>query len=244
MVANTGLLSNKPIPADERLILALDVPSPEEAWRLAMRLGPRVRFYKLGLELFMAGGYFELVAALRERGNRVFVDLKFFDVPQTVASAVRQLATRGADFCTIHGNDAIMEAACAVKEDLRVLAVTVLTSLDQHDMQALGFQTDISSLVLSRARRALELGCDGVVSSGLEAERLRYDLGDRLLIVVPGIRPGLNRPADDQKRTMDVEEAFRAGADHIVVGRPIHAAADPCAAAEDIQNRIALLFGG
>ncbi|MFO1120292.1 MAG: orotidine 5'-phosphate decarboxylase / HUMPS family protein [Rhodospirillales bacterium] len=111
-------------------------------------------------------------------------------------------------------------------------------------MEALGFQTDIASLVLSRARRALELGCDGVVSSGLEAQRLRSDLGDRLLVVVPGIRPALNRPADDQKRTMDVEEAFRAGADYIVVGRPIHAAADPCAAAEDIQNRIALLFGG
>jgi orotidine-5'-phosphate decarboxylase len=244
MVADTGLLSNKPIPADERLILALDVPSPEDAWQLVMRLGPRVRFYKLGLELFMAGGYFELIAALRDRGIRVFVDLKFFDVPQTVASAVRQLAARGADFCTVHGNDAILEAACTVKEDLRILAVTVLTSLDQGDMDALGFQTDIPSLVLSRAQRALALGCDGVISSGLEAARLRRDLGERLLIVVPGIRPALNRPADDQKRTMDVEDAFRAGADHIVVGRPIHAAADPCAAAEDIQQRIALLFGG
>ena len=107
MVAENGLLSNKPIPPDERLILALDVPSPEDAWQLVMRLGPRVRFYKLGLELFMAGGYFELIAALRDRGIRVFVDLKFFDVPQTVASAVRQLAARGADFCTVHGNDAI-----------------------------------------------------------------------------------------------------------------------------------------
>jgi orotidine-5'-phosphate decarboxylase len=244
MVADTGLLSNKPIPADERLILALDVPSPEDAWQLVMRLGPRVRFYKLGLELFMAGGYFELIAALRDRGIRVFVDLKFFDVPQTVASAVRQLAARGADFCTVHGNDAILEAACTVKEDLRILAVTVLTSLDQGDMDALGFQTDIPSLVLSRAQRALALGCDGVISSGLEAARLRRDLGERLLIVVPGIRPALNRAADDQKRTMDVEDAFRAGADYIVVGRPIHAAADPCAAAEDIQQRIALLFGG
>lgn len=244
MLAGTDQLSNKPIPVDERLILALDVPSPEDAWQLVMRLGPRVRFYKLGLELFMAGGYFELIAALRDRGIRVFVDLKFFDVPQTVASAVRQLAARGADFCTVHGNDAIMQAACAVKEDLRILAVTVLTSLDQGDMDALGFQTDISSLVLSRAQRALALGCDGVVSSGLEAAKLRRDLGERLLIVVPGIRPALNRPVDDQKRTMDVEDAFRAGADHIVVGRPIHAAADPCAAAEDIQQRIALLFGG
>jgi len=151
MVLDRGLLSTKPIPPDERLILALDVPGPEEAWQVVTSLGPRVRFYKLGLELFMAGGYFELVAALRDRGARVFVDLKFFDVPQTVAAAVRQLARRGADFCTVHGNDAILEAACAVKEDLRVLAVTVLTSLDQHDMEALGFQTDIPSLVLSRA---------------------------------------------------------------------------------------------
>ena len=242
MVAYRGLLSNKPIPPVERLILALDVPSPEQAWQLVTRLGSRVRFYKLGLELFMAGGYFELIAALRSQGLRVFVDLKFFDVPQTVSSAVRQLAARGADFCTVHGNDAILQAACAAKEDLRVLAVTVLTSLDQGDMDALGFQTDISSLVLSRAQRALALGCDGVISSGLEAARLRSDLGERLLIVVPGIRPVLNRPIDDQKRTMDVEDAFRAGADHIVVGRPIHAAADPCAAAEEIQNRIAALF--
>ena len=167
----------------------------------------------------------------------------FFDVPQTVSSAVRQLARRGADFVTVHGNDAILEAACAVKDDLRILAVTVLTSLDEGDMRALGFETDIPSLVLSRARRALAVGCDGVISSGLEANRLRRELGDRLLIVVPGIRPAHNRPMDDQKRTMDVEQAFFAGADHIVVGRPIHGAADPRAAAHDIQNRIAAVFG-
>jgi orotidine-5'-phosphate decarboxylase len=244
VVLDEGLLSKKPIPPEERLILALDLSNPAAAWRLVEQLGSRVNFYKIGLELFMAGGYFELLAALRERGKKVFVDLKFFDVPQTVAAAVRQLARRGADLATVHGNDAILEAACAAKEELRIVAVTVLTSLDQGDMDALGFKTDIASLVLSRARRALALGCDGVVSSGLEARQLRMELGDRLLIVVPGIRPGLNRPVDDQKRTMDVEEAFRAGADHIVVGRPIHAAPDPRAAAEDIQNRIALLFEG
>jgi orotidine-5'-phosphate decarboxylase len=244
MVAGMELLSDKPIPPDERLILALDLPSAAAAWKLVERLDSRVKFYKLGLELFMAGGYFELIAALRDRGKRVFVDLKFFDVPQTVSSAVRQLAKRGADLTTVHGNDAILEAACAVKEDLRILAVTVLTSLDVADMQALGFQTDIPALVLSRARRALAIGCDGVVSSGLEASRLRRELGGRLLIVVPGIRPAVNRPVDDQKRTMDVEDAFLAGADHIVVGRPIHGAADPCAEAEDIQRRIAALFAG
>lgn len=243
MIVAASRLSSKPIPGDERLILALDLPSPEAAWRMVRLLGPRVQFYKLGLELFMAGGYFELMAALREIGKRVFVDLKFFDVPQTVSSAVRQLARHGADLATVHGNDAILEAACAAKGDLRILAVTVLTSLDAADMQALGFQTDIPSLVLSRARRALAIGCDGVISSGLEASGLRRELGDRLLIVVPGIRPASNRPIDDQKRTMDVEEAFLAGADHIVVGRPIHGAANPCAAAEAIQGRIAALFG-
>jgi orotidine-5'-phosphate decarboxylase len=242
MVVASGLLSSKPIPPDERLIVALDLPSAEVAWRMVERLGPRVRFYKLGLELFMAGGYFELIAALRERDKRVFVDLKFFDVPQTVGAAVRQLTRRGADLATVHGNDAILEAACAVKEGLRILAVTVLTSLDAADMADLGFRTDIPTLVLSRARRALRIGCDGVVSSGLEAKRLRRELGDRLLIVVPGIRPVLNRPVDDQKRTMDIEEAFFAGADHIVVGRPILGASDPVAAAEDMQQRIGVIF--
>ena len=243
MIVAASPVSSKPIPGDERLILALDLPSPEAAWRMVRLLGPRVQYYKLGLELFMAGGYFELMAALREIGKRVFVDLKFFDVPQTVSSAVRQLARHGADLATVHGNDAMLEAACAAKGDLRILAVTVLTSLDAADMKALGFQTDIPSLVLSRARRALAIGCDGVISSGLEASSLRRELGDRLLIVVPGIRPTSNRPVYDQKRTMDVEEAFLAGADHIVVGRPIHGAADPRAAAEAIQDRIAALFG-
>jgi orotidine-5'-phosphate decarboxylase len=243
MIVAPGTLSTKPIPPEERLIVALDLPSAEAAWQMVQALGSRVRFYKLGLELFMAGGCFALMAALRDRGKRVFVDLKFFDVPQTVSSAVRQLARRGADFATVHGNDAILEAACAVKEDLRILAVTVLTSLDEADMRALGFETDIPSLVLSRARRALAVGCDGVVSSGLEASGLRRELGERVLVVVPGIRPAHNRPLDDQKRTMDVEEAFFAGADHIVVGRPIHAAADPRAAAEGIQDRIAAVFG-
>lgn len=237
-----GLLSTKSIPPEERLIVALDLPGPELAWRMVQRLGDRVRFYKLGLELFMAGGTFELIPLLRDLGKRVFVDLKFFDVPNTVAGAVRQLARRGVDFATVHGNDAMLKAACDASDHMRILAVTVLTSLDQGDLDDLGFQTDPASLVLSRAKRALAVGCDGVVSSGLEASALRRDLGERFLIVVPGIRPVLNRSADDQKRTVDVEEAFQLGADHIVVGRPIYGATEPEAAAEVIQNRIASLF--
>ena len=231
------------IPVRDRLILALDVESAEDARELVERLGDAVTFYKVGLELFLAGGIWELIDWLRERGKRVFIDLKLFDVPQTVARAVARLNGRGIDFVTVHGNDAILEAACAAKEDIRVLAVTVLTSLDRGDLDDLGFAVDVEDLVLSRAKRALELGCDGVVASGQEAPGIDERFGDRLLVVVPGIRPVDNRPADDQKRTVDVEEAFDRGADHIVIGRPIRNAPDPREAAEAIQKRIAVHFG-
>lgn len=233
-------LSKKLIPCNERLIFALDVPSAEEAKQLVTRLGECVQFYKMGLELFMAGGYFELMDWLIGQGKKVFVDLKFFDVPQTVQSAVARLRETGASFTTVHGNDKILQAAAAVKGDLKILAVTVLTSLDQGDLDDLGFQVDVGKLVLSRARRALELGCDGVISSGLEAPALRADLDDRLLVITPGIRPVAN--VDDQKRTVNVEQAFHNGADYIVVGRPIKNAHDPKKAAQQIQATIAKVF--
>jgi orotidine-5'-phosphate decarboxylase len=232
----------KNIPVEERLIFALDVPTTEEARSLVLELGDSVRFYKLGLEIFMAGGYYELIKWLIERDKKVFADLKFFDVPETVRSAVRQLKGRGVSFTTVHGNDSILEAAVKEKDDLKILAVTVLTSLDQNDIKDLGFKVNVKDLVLSRAKRALEIGCDGVISSGLEAPRLREGLGDRFIIVTPGIRPVENKPDDDQKRTVDVEEAFRNGADYIVVGRPIKKAHDRKAAAEAIQKRIAAIF--
>jgi len=238
----TSLLSAKPIPPAERLIVALDVPDADAARALVERLGSAVGFYKIGLELFMAGGYFELLDWLVARDKRVFVDLKFFDVPETVRAAVRALAGRGASFATVHGNQSIMEAAGKEKGDLKILAVTVLTSLDRGDLDDLGFACDVEKLVLSRARRALEAGCDGIVSSGLEAPLIRRELGDRLLVVTPGIRPVENRPADDQKRTVDVAQAFRNGADYIVVGRPIRQAADPEAAARAVQETIRSLF--
>jgi orotidine-5'-phosphate decarboxylase len=235
-------LSTKKLPIDERLIIALDFPSVEEAENFVDLLGDTVVFYKLGLELFMAGGYFELVERLRNRGKKIFVDLKFFDVPATVGSAVRQLAKHGASFATVHGNDAILEAAAKEKGDLKILAVTVLTSLDKGDMDDLGFKVDVGELVLSRAKRAIKLGCDGVISSGLEAPGLRSELGGNFLVVSPGIRPVKNTETDDQKRTVDVEEAFLNGADYIVVGRPIRNAPDPKKAAEEHQVRIAKLF--
>ena len=230
------------VPRAERLIVALDVASPAEARALVEKLGETARFYKVGLELFMAGGYFDLVDWLVARGSRVFVDLKFFDVPQTVARAVANLRGRGVSFATVHGNQAMMEAAALEKAEVKILAVTVLTSLDRGDLDDLGFSCDVERLVLSRARRAIEAGCDGVISSGLEAGRLKAEFKDRLLVVTPGIRPVENKPDDDQKRTVDVAQAFAAGADYIVVGRPIRQAADPRAAAQAIQDTVAKIF--
>jgi orotidine-5'-phosphate decarboxylase len=238
--SETPAHSRKSIATRERLIFALDVAGTHEGRALVERLGDSVTFYKLGLEFFMAGGYFEFLAWLHARGKKAFVDLKFFDVPNTVASAVRALRKQPASFATVHGNDEILKAAVAEKGDLKILAVTALTSLDDGDLRSLGFSVDVPALVLSRAQRALEIGCDGVVSSGLEAARIRNALGEKLMIVVPGIRPVAN--VDDQKRTVDVEDAFRLGADYIVVGRPIRAASDPAEAAEAIQRRIAALF--
>lgn len=231
----------KRIPRAERLILALDVASVEEAKSLVQRLGDSVGFYKVGLELFMADGAFGLVEWLSREEKKVFVDLKFFDIPETVRAAVRGLRNRGVTFATVHGNQAMLEAAGAEKGEVKILAVTALTSLDQGDLDDLGFQCDIQTLVLSRARRALEAGCDGVISSGLEAPALKRELGDRLLVVTPGVRPVQNR-SDDQKRTVDVAQAFGNGADYIVVGRPIRHAPDPRAAAQAIQATIERVF--
>ncbi len=243
-VAAPNNLSTKQIPARERLILALDVPSLDEGKRWVDRLGDSVQFYKLGLQFLMSGGYFDMVDWLDAQGKKVFADIKFFDVPETVKLAVEQLQHRRVTFATVHGNDPMIEAAVSAKGHVKILAVTVLTSLDRGDLDDLGFQCDPEELVLSRARRALALGCDGVISSGLEAARLRGELGANFLIVSPGIRPVENRPSDDQKRTVDVEDAFLRGADYIVVGRPIRQAADPRAKAQEIQSKIAGLFAG
>jgi orotidine-5'-phosphate decarboxylase len=157
-------------------------------------------------------------------------------------AAVRQLSSRGVTFVTVHGNQGIMEAAAKAKGSMKVLAVTVLTSLDRGDLDDLGFACDVDKLVISRARRAFEAGCDGIVASGLELPALRRAVDNRLLVVTPGIRPVENRPVDDQKRVVTVDQAFRDGADYIVVGRPIRDAADPRKAAEAIQQTIAGIF--
>ena len=223
----------------ERLIFALDVAELDQARDLVQKLGDSVEFYKIGLEFFLSGNYFELAEELRASGKKVFADLKLFDIPATVASAVKQLARRDVQFCTVHGNDSMLRAAAEAKGEMKILAVTALTSLDQGDLDDLGFDCDVGSLVLSRAKRALECGCDGVVSSGMEVPGLRDSVDSALLTVCPGIRPVHNDEADDQQRVVTPYKAIRSGADYLVVGRPIRDAADPAAAAEAIQEEIA-----
>ena len=231
---------NNQIPTTDRLIFALDVTTADQARSLVATLGDTVSFYKLGLELLACGEYFVLAEELRKQGKQIFLDLKLFDVPRTVAATVKGLRRFGDSFVTVHGNDDMLKAANAEKGDLKILAVTALTSLDQNDIDALGFKCSVRKLVLSRARRAVAVGCDGVIASGLEAGALRETLGSKHLIITPGIRPVAN--VDDQKRTVDLAQAFENGADYIVVGRPIREATSPAEVAAQMQAQIRTIF--
>jgi len=230
-----------PIPRRERLIAALDVPTAAEARALVEKLGSSVAFYKIGLELATSGEYFTLLDWLVKRGNRVFCDLKLHDIPETVRRAVANLRGRGVTFLTVHADRGVMEAAAKEKGEIGILAVTVLTSTSQADLAAQGYAGKMEDLVLARAGAAADLGCDGVICSGLEVAAIKAKLGNRLLAVTPGIRPAGGDVAD-QKRVVDVAQAFRNGADYIVVGRPIRDAKDPAAAAEAIQSTVASIF--
>ena len=231
----------KNINREDRLVFALDVDSIDKAKALVELLGDSVNFYKIGLELLMTGQYFSLLDWLVKKNKKVFVDLKFFDVPATVGRTVARLSDYGATFATIHGNQGIMEYAAQNKGHLKILAVTALTSLDQGDLNDLGFQCNVQDLVISRAKRAFEAGCDGVVSSGLEVPFLREFVDNRLIALTPGIRPVANTN-DDQKRVVDVATAFKNGSDYIVVGRPIKNAHNPYQTAMGIQNIINGIF--
>jgi orotidine-5'-phosphate decarboxylase len=233
------MIKPKDIPLNERIIFALDVDSKQKAAQWVERLEGHIKFYKVGLQLFIAG-WFPVIDMITERGHKVMVDLKLFDVPETVKLAVRQLKNHKVTFATVHGNDPIIRAAVEEKGDLKVLAVTVLTSFDETDMRQMGFSGTVADLVYYRAKRALDLGCDGIISSGLEAAAIRKDLGDNFLIVTPGIRPGKNIeiPEDDQRRIATAQKAIADGADYIVVGRPISTAQDPIAVVESMQAEI------
>jgi len=222
----------KDIHLKDRLILALDMPTVEEAARLVAQLQEGVHFYKVGLELLFAGGL-DFAQHLKAQGKRVFLDMKLLDIGNTVERAVANAADFGVDFLTVHGQDLKTLRAAVVgrgHSDLKLLAVTVLTNLSAEDLIQQGSTLSPSDLVLQRARLAQEAGFDGVIASGQEAHRIRQAVGQDFLIVTPGIR--LEGSAmDDQERVMTPEHAIRAGADHIVVGRPITEADDPRAAA-------------
>lgn len=233
----------KEIALRDRIIVALDVDQREKAQAVVKACESHIGFFKVGLQLFMAD-YFSTIDWILDRGHKVMLDLKFFDIPETVKLAVEQVNDRGVSLATIHGNDPIIRAALEARGDMKLLAVTVLTSFGEEDMRAMGMTGSIADLVMFRARRALELGCDGVVSSGLEAEGLRQELGSRLLIVTPGIRPGANvKTDDDQIRVMTAGNAVQGGADHLVVGRPITRAEDPIGVIEAMQAEIVGVTG-
>jgi len=238
-------MSRGPLPlrADERLIFALDVPGRAEAIDWVERLGDAVSFYKIGMELLASGEYFAVLDELARRDKRVFVDLKFFDIPATIAGVVRRLSQWPVSYCTIHGwHPAMMEAAAAANtSDMRLLAVTVLTSMGRADLAQMGIDREPVDVVVERALAAQRAGIDGVIASGQEAAPIRAATGAGFSIVCPGIRPG-GPAGDDQQRTVGVAQAFRDGADAIVVGRPIRLAPDPRAAAQAMQREVADFF--
>ena len=222
----------------DRLIVALDLPDVERAEAMIARLGETVTFYKIGYQLAFAGGL-DYARKLTQSGKRVFLDLKLHDIGNTVAAGVKSVAGLGASFLTVHAYPQVMQAAVAAREhNLRILAVTVLTSLNEADLKEAGYATTVAELAARRAAQARDLGVDGLVCSPEEVANLRRIVGAGLTLVTPGIRPA-GSDTGDQKRVATPAAAIAAGADYLVVGRPIIAAPDPKAAAQAIIAEIA-----
>ncbi|MEM7070569.1 MAG: orotidine-5'-phosphate decarboxylase [Pseudomonadota bacterium] len=248
-------MAQSPYPLKERLIIALDVDDPQSALRLVNELGEHVCFYKIGYQLFYTKGSYELIERLRQKGKKIFLDLKLHDVPRTVFSAIKSLNDIQPDFLTLHSEKNLIKAAidaldvCANKKT-KLLAVTVLTSIDAGDLKASGITLSLTELVKMRAIEAESLGCAGVVASALEAKLLRQVLKPSSLIVTPAIR--LSEPAlkheplksgsafkkDDQKRVLTPQTAIRNGADYLVIGRPVTHATQPLKTVLAIQSMI------
>lgn len=226
------------LPADDRLYVALDLPSIEQARELTETLGDSVSSYKIGLQLLPIGGM-DLARSLKDKGKQVFLDFKFHDIDATVEKAVRSVAGFGADLLTVHARPDVMKAAAKGAEgsDLNIIGVTVLTSLDKAALEDIGYSDTAETLVLRRAKQAMEAGISGVVSSPLEARKLRALMGPKALIVTPGIRLPENEKGD-QKRIATPHDAISFGASHIVVGRPINAAREPKQAAQDVLKNL------
>ena len=230
------------IVARDRLIFALDVPSAAEADRLLDRLHGHLSFVKVGLELYTAAGP-DMVKRIVERGMRVFLDLKFLDIEETVRRATARVASMGVDFLTVHANRKALTAAVQGREGsaLKLLAVTVLTNFDGNDLRDMGIQWTVQDLVTARALLASEVGCDGVVASGEEAAALRQKVGPRFTLVTPGVRPA-GKGVDDHARATTPTQTITAGADYLVIGRPIRDAADPAATVADILAEMQAAF--
>ena len=224
---------------NDRIIVALDVDSAAEARALVARLGGHVGFYKVGMELYAAAGM-EFVRELLGQGKDVFLDMKYYDIGETVKRAVRVATRIGVRFLTVHGSSQVMRAAVAGRGDAqtRLLAVTVLTSFDQQDLADMGYQCTISELVALRVRKAMEAGMDGLVCSPLDAAVIRGQAGPQAILVTPGVRSG-GASKGDQKRVATPAEAVRDGADYVVIGRQITRAADPVAEAARVAGEIA-----
>jgi orotidine-5'-phosphate decarboxylase len=228
------------IVAKDRLIVALDLPSIEPANRMVRQLEGAAQFFKVGLTLQMAPGAERFVRDLINSGMRVFLDYKYYDIPETMKKAVARVVDLGVSFLTIHGSSSVIRGAVEGRgsSNLKLFTVTVLTNLDKADIAELGYSGQtVEELVLFRSRKALEAGCDGVIASGQEASAIKALSRDRLLVIAPGIRPD-GSPEDDQKRKLTPREAVAAGADYLVVGRPITGAADPRQSAERILEEM------
>lgn len=230
--------------ATDRLIVALDLENVAEAEKLVETLGDTVMFYKVGLVMQLAEGVDAFVRRLIAQGKKVFLDYKYYDVPETLKKAVSRAAGIGVSFLTIHGSGSLIRAAVAAKgsSELKLFTVTVLTAMDQDDIREMGYSAHaVDELVSFRAQKALDAGCDGVIASGREAEKIKALSAGKLLVITPGIRPD-GYPEDDQKRRTTAAQAIQAGADYLVVGRPITDAADPRAAAEGFVREMQTAF--
>ncbi len=228
------------IPLNQRIIFALDFADPRDALSWVDRIDDQVKFFKVGLQLFLAGGW-PVVDHIVGRGNQVMLDLKLYDIPATVRLAVTQFGGRGITFATVHGYGPVVEAALAADSGVRILAVTVLTSMGSQELAELNYQGTVEQLVMERARRVLALGCDGLVCSAREAAGLRRELGSAFAMVTPGIRPR-DAAVNDQQRIATPGRAILDGADHLVIGRPIRDAEDPAATIAAIQEEISTVL--
>ena len=228
--------------ARDRLIFALDVPSAAASDRLLDRLQGHISFVKVGLELYTAAGP-EMVKRIVERGMRVFLDLKFLDIEETVRRATARVAAMGVDFLTVHANRKALTAAVQGREGspLKLLAVTVLTNFDSHDLREMGIQRTVQDLVTARALLASEVGCDGVVASGEEAAAIRQKVGPRFMVVTPGVRPA-GKGVDDHARATTPTQTIASGADYLVIGRPIRDAEDPQVTVSEILAEMQAAF--